>query len=53
MQLGADLVSMFAIADRSNICGVGYVGGGASWAYTVVNCFDSYTLAHEIGHNAG
>lgn len=52
--LGADIVS-FIVQDGDGYCGVGYVGGGASSAFswTMRSCLSNRTQHHEIGHNQG
>ncbi|KAI9021059.1 Metallo-peptidase family M12B Reprolysin-like-domain-containing protein [Hyaloraphidium curvatum] len=53
-QYGADLVSLI-ITDTA-YCGLGYLNGGADWAFTVVSrtCATGYySFGHELGHNQG
>jgi hypothetical protein len=49
--LAADLVTMYA--DRNEYCGIAWVGGSASYAFSAINpaCNGTATLAHELGHN--
>ena len=51
--LAADLVTMYA--DRSEYCGIAWIGPSPSYAFSVINpaCTGSATLAHELGHNMG
>lgn len=51
--LAADLVTMYA--DRSEYCGIAWIGPSPSYAFSVINpaCAGSATLAHELGHNMG
>ncbi len=51
--LAADFVTMYA--DRSEYCGIAWIGPSPSYAFSAINpaCNGSATLAHELGHNMG
>jgi hypothetical protein len=50
-QYRADMVQM--ITAPCHYCGVAWVGGGFSYAFSVItsDCFDVFVSAHELGHN--
>jgi len=62
-KVGADLVAIMTAPERSNVCGVGFIGPEATnpvplpelgISITDVACaFSNLSFAHELGHNLG